>query len=196
MATDILKKELDEKLQAEFPWLKRPEIQKDKPYEFVQGYNDYENDGFDEVSDGWYELIRNLCNEITEIYAEVNQPVTMKLEQVRSKFGKLRWYYDLPGKEIGIHAFDSFDGVSIRMYPKGEEESLESKISECVKRYEAMSAHICEYCGVDNAELCNESPVFSWVTTLCPNCRDEIIARYNKKMEEHKKKEDFTFRVI
>ena len=137
-----MKKELDEKLQTEFPWLKQPELKKDNPIEFVQGYSNYENYGFHEVDDGWYELIRNLCNEITEIYAEANQPVTMKLYQVKSKFGKLRWYYCLPENEMGIQAFDSLDGVSLRMYPKGEEGSLESKIAECVKRYEVMSEHI------------------------------------------------------
>lgn len=95
---------------------------------------------------------------------------------------------------MGIHAFDSLGGSSVRLYPKGETDSLESKIAECVKKYEAKSATTCEYCGADNAELCNEPPVFRWVSTLCPSCRDARIALYNKKKEERaqKKKEDFT----
>ncbi len=188
-----MRKELDEKLQAEFTWLKRPELQRKKSYEFVKGYSLYENYGFDEVADGWYELIRNLCMEITGIYKEAGQPVTMKLAQAKSKFGRLRWYYDLPGRELGIHAFDIMGGSGLRMYPKGEENSLENKLAECVKKYEAMSGCICEHCGADNAELCNELPVFRWVMTLCPSCKEEKIALYNRKMKEreHKKKEDF-----
>lgn len=38
-----MKKKLDEKLQNAFPWLKQPELHKEKPYEFVEGYNHYEN---------------------------------------------------------------------------------------------------------------------------------------------------------
>lgn len=193
-----LKKELDEKLQSEFPWLKQPELHKEKPYDFVEGYNHYENYGFDEVGDGWYQLIYDLCTEIEEIYKEAGQPVTMKLAQAKSKFAQLRWYYDISGKEIGIHAFDFIGSGSIRMYPDGEENSLESKIAECVRRYETKSTTVCEHCGADNAVLCKEPPVFRWISTLCPACKEERIALYNRKMVERehyreemlKKKED------
>lgn len=49
-----MKKELDEKLQSKFLWLKRPVLEREEPYEFIQGYSDYENYGFTDVSDGWY----------------------------------------------------------------------------------------------------------------------------------------------
>lgn len=68
------------------------------------------------------------------------------------------------------------------MYPDGDEETLESKIAECVRKYETKSVSICEYCGADNAEICNEPPVFRWVTALCPSCKGERVAIYNKKM--------------
>ncbi len=111
---------------------------------------------------------------------------------------QLRWYYDISGKEIGIHAFDFIGSGSIRMYPDGEENSLESKIAECVRRYETKSTTVCEHCGADNAVLCKEPPVFRWISTLCPACKEERIALYNRKMEERehcreemlKKKED------
>lgn len=86
----LLKKELDEKLQSEFPWLKQPELHKEKPYDFVEGYNHYENYGFDEVGDGWYQLIYDLCTEIEEIYKEAGQPVAMKLAQAKSKFAPVK----------------------------------------------------------------------------------------------------------
>ena len=179
-----LKKELDEKLQSEFPWLKQPELHREKPYEWVDGYNNYENYGFSEVGNGWYQLIYELCAEIEKIYKEAGQPVTMKLVQVKSKFARLRWYYDLPGKEQAIHAFDFIGNASLRLYPEGEVDSLESKLAECVRRYEAKSITICETCGANNAEICNEPPVFRWVSALCPKCKEDRIALYNSKMEE------------
>lgn len=187
-----MKKELDEKLQSEFPWLKQPELQRERPYMWVEGYNNYENYGFDAVGDGWFCLIHDLCTEIEQIYKEAGQPVTMKLVQVEGKFARLRWYYDLPGKEVGIHAFDFIGSGSIRMYPEGDDDSLERKIAECVRRYEEKSATICEYCGAENAELCNEPPVFRWISTLCPKCKADRIALYNKRKERAQDKiEDF-----
>lgn len=62
--------------------------------------------------------------------------------------------------------------------------SLEKKIAECVKKYEAKSITICEYCGADNADVCNEPPVFRWVTALCPSCKEKRIALYNRKLDE------------
>lgn len=126
-----MKKELDEKLQAAFTWLKRPELHRDKSYKFIKGYTLYENYGF-EVGDGWYQLLFELCTRIEEIYKEYDQPVTIKVAQVKSKFAQLRFYYDLPGKELGIQAFDFLGAGSIRMFPEGEQYSLESKIAECV----------------------------------------------------------------
>lgn len=184
-----MKKELDEKLQDTFTWLKRPELHGDKPYEFVKGYTLYENYGF-EVGDGWYQLLFDLCTRIEEIYKEYNQPVTIKVAQVKSKFAQLRFYYDLPGKELGIQAFDFLGAGSIRMFPKGEQDSLESKIAECVRSAEAKSKSICEQCGSENAELCNEPPVFRWISTLCPACKADRIALYNKKMEERERFEE------
>lgn len=182
-----MKKELEEKLQDSFPWLKQPELHREKPYEWVQGYNNYENYGFNEVDDGWFQLIYDLCAEIENIYKEYDQPVTIKVAQVKSKFAQLRFYYDLPGKEVGIQAFDFIGSGSIRMYPEGEADSLGSKIAECVKAAEAKSKSICERCGSENAELCNEPPVFRWVTTLCPDCKEARIALYNKKQEERER---------
>ena len=169
-----MKKELDQKLQDRFTFLKRPELHREKIYEFVKGYSLYDNYGF-EVGDGWFQLIWDLCIRIEEIYKEYNQPVTIKIVQVKSKFAQLRFYYDLPGKEVGIQAFDFIGSGSIRMYPEGEADSLEIKIAECVRAAEAKSKIICEQCGSENAELCNEPPVFRWISTLCSDCKEARI---------------------
>ena len=104
--------------------------------------------------------------------------------QVKPKFAQLRFYYNLPEKEVGIQAFDFIGSGSIRMYPEGEADSLENKIAECVRAAEVKSKSICEQCGSENGELCNEPPVFKWITTLCPDCKEARIASYNKKLKE------------
>ena len=73
------------------------------------------------------------------------------------------------------------------MYPEGEADSLENKIAECVRAAEAKSTTICEQCGSENAELCNEPPVFRWISTLCTDCKQARIALYNKKLDERER---------
>ena len=166
-----MKEELDEKLQTRFVWLKRPEFIRNKKYEYVQGYTLYENWGFSDVSDGWYELIYNLCKEIEYTYEKENRPVDMVLQQVKSKFGHLCWYYSWPGHENGVHAIDSMLGGGIRIYPKGDEDSFENIIAGIVSKYEKRSRTTCECCGSDKAELRTEQPYFRWVSTLCEDCK-------------------------
>ncbi len=179
-----MKKILDQKLQDRFSFLRRPELNNEKT--FVKGYTLYENYGF-EVGDGWYQLLFDLCTRIEEIYKGYNQPVTIKVVQIKSKFARLRFYYNLPGKELGIQAFDFLGAGSIRMFPDGEQDSLESKIAECVRAAEAKSKSICEQCGSENAELCNEPPVFRWISTLCPDCKEARITLYNEKQKERER---------
>lgn len=123
-----MKKELDQKLQDRFPFLKRPELHRENIYEFVKGFSLYDNYGF-EVGDGWYQLLFDLCTRIEEIYKEYDQPVTLKPAQIKSKFASLRFYYDLPGKELGIQAFDFIGSGSIRTYPEGYISSRKSEIA-------------------------------------------------------------------
>jgi len=181
-----VKEEFDRKLQNRFPWLKRPELVRNKKYEYIQGYTIYENWGFSEVPDGWYELLYNLCAEIEAAYEKEKRPVEMIVQQVKSKFGHLCWYYSLPGNEQGIHAIDSVLGAGIRIYPKGSNNSFDSLIAEIVSKYEKLSRSTCESCGSDKAELRTERPYFRWVTTLCEDCKNRRISIYNDRLNEKK----------
>ena len=79
-----MKKELYEQLQNRFVWLKRPKIERNTEYEYVQEYTLYENWGFSDVSDGWYALLYNLCEEIENAYENEERSVDMILQQVKS----------------------------------------------------------------------------------------------------------------
>ena len=98
---------------------------------------------------------------------------------MKSKFARLCFYYDIPGKEQAIHSLDFLDGIKVRMNPSGEDDSLEDRLAKCIDKYEAKSTSVCECCGAENAEICNEKPVFNWVMALCPSCKEERIRRYN-----------------
>jgi len=192
-----MREELDSKLQERFSWLKRPELKRERYFDFVPGYTNYQNYGFCEVSDGWFSLISNLCEEIEEIYKRENQTIDIGIYQVKSKFGRLRWYYGRSsnGKEHVIHAIDSMLGGGIRLCPEGERDSIDKALAEVIKKYEELSKSTCEHCGAtENVELRTERPYFGWVETLCSDCMNTKIELYKNHMEERKqeKREDYT----
>jgi hypothetical protein len=49
-----------------------------------------------EIQDGWISLIRKLCEDIMAL----NPPEEFKAEQVKSKFGGLRFYFSCATEEI------------------------------------------------------------------------------------------------
>lgn len=65
-------------------------------------------------------MLFDLCIIIEEIYKEHDQPVTIKVVWVKSKFVQLRFYFDLPGKELENQVFDFLGAGSIIMLPDGE----------------------------------------------------------------------------
>lgn len=68
-------------------------------------YNLYDAFG-SEVGSGWLEILRSLCMEITACYEAAGQPVDIKVDQVKEKFEKLRFYYHHKNHDPGIHAID------------------------------------------------------------------------------------------
>jgi hypothetical protein len=71
-----------------------------------------------ECSDGWYELIDSLCDEITQYCKRFNKELP-KASQIKEKFGSLRFYvWSAP---VEIH--------------------------DIISKYELRSEYICEICG-------------------------------------------------
>lgn len=92
---------LERTLAAEFPFMR-----------------DVEYGGID-CGDGWYPLIRELCRDITEVYATAGQPVDVVVQQVKEKYGQLRFYC-----------------------------RASLWIEELIETYEERSAQVCEVCGM------------------------------------------------
>ena len=165
-----MKDELELKLQEDYPFMKQNRVNGEK--------NSYIRFGC-ECSSGWYRLINNLCQEISEKYAEYQLPVDIVVLQVKQKFATLRFYYEYEDAPCKLQALDFIGGSSVRFEPeKSEEEpkrSLRKEIREIVRKYEKKSASVCEICGVDNAERRNMSRYY--VRTVCGKCYDAHICK-------------------
>lgn len=106
-----------------------------------------------DISNGWYPLLENMCQEITEAYEAAGLPLDLCVEQVKQKWGELRFYFYFENKKA----------------PAGTAEKvklLHCRIVEIVKSYEDKSSGICEECG-QPGELRDEE---HFVLTLCDSC--------------------------
>lgn len=138
-----------------------------------------------ECCTGWFELIHELCQRITNRYAEEGIPpneINLEVLQIKEKFGTLRFYYRFNGVSCGLETTDFFGGNSLQSELQNYEDDeamkkLRNDISKLVRGYEKWSAHICEYCG-KRGTIRMDMP---WIKTLCDDCYNVYIRNVKRK---------------
>lgn len=166
-----MKAELEVKLAEEFPFMRRGKNAKAQIETDGRICNIYDAYGC-EFSDGWYDIIRGLCRDISMAHEKAGVPIDIVVDQVKEKFGTLRFYYHPAGHDPGIHAFDFLsDGLSIRKIPGVSD--LHKAVAEIVHKWEKESVNVCERCGA-SGEL---RKGLRRVSTLCDSCYEQL----NKK---------------
>ena len=117
-----------------------------------------------ECSDGWYEILDSMCAEITKAFADEGRAVDLIVDQIKEKFGTLRFYYHFEGQKPGISAIDFLGQGSLRI--SGGDVPIHKTIAAIVRKWEERSAEICEKCGKPG-KLRKDRP---WIRTLCEEC--------------------------
>lgn len=105
-----MNEKLTKELKEQFPFLQTKEKEKHSVSLFLFGF---------ECDDGWFYLIRDLCEEITKL----NIP-QYKVYQVKEKFGGLRFYGSIPSE---FHHRE--------------------KLLRLIWTFESASYTLCELCG-------------------------------------------------
>lgn len=156
-----MKRELEEALEAEFPFMRRRKSYEDQKAE--GRISDLYGAWGCECNSGWYELLRSLCTEITAVYQKHGQPIDIIIVQIKEKWGLLRYYYAFEWHPQALHAFDCIGGGSVR-FRQGATE-LQREIAAIVRKWEEKSADVCEYCGAPGSLRKGRR-----VATLCDTC--------------------------
>lgn len=145
-----MRAELDRQLIQDFP--------------FMMPYRTYESNPYNwygtECGDGWYELIHDLCQAITERYEQDRKSVDLVVTQVKQKCAELRFYYEYEN--------DSTDEATSQ---------LRNDIADIVSACEDKSWDICEYCGAAS-ELREWN---DWYLTLCDSCWKKYLEKKDGK---------------
>jgi len=103
-----------------------------------------------ECGDGWYQILDELCSEIEKIINESDSPVDLEVNQIKEKFGTLRFNVSIDGPEKEC-----------------------TKIEELIQEAEQKSASICEECGKPG--IIRDD--LGWILTLCDDCYVLEVAR-------------------
>ena len=160
-------KELEKKLEEAFPFMRKG---KSLEQQRADNYIDDLYSAFGvECRDGWYDLITELCEEIMKAYTDEGRPMDMVVDQIKEKYGTLRFYYHFGGQSETIQSLDVMGVGGIRMMSKSA--PFEDKIASIVAKYEEKSAHICEDCGSPGVLR----PDLGWVLTLCDVCYEQKV---------------------
>lgn len=170
-----MREELEKQLQLEFPFMMQKDLEEER--------NPYNHWGI-ECGDGWYDLLHDLCTDITKRYELEEMPVDIVVLQVKEKFASLRFYYEYKDSPRPLQAIDFIgSGTGLRMTPDNSDDEQKKKlrkdIAEFVRSYEKKSASVCEKCGAEG-EKRNLTPYY--ISTLCESC-------YNKYLLDKEEKE-------
>lgn len=152
MGVVLMQKHLQEALADEFPFMRRGLSIGEQQKRWGSICDLYGAFGL-EVGDGWYQLIEDMCGEIAAVYEAEGAAVDLVVDQVKEKYGTLRFYYHHKGPRIAGHASDCPPGPS----------ELQQKVERIVDGYEEKSACICEDCGKPGSLRTD----LDWMLTLC-----------------------------
>lgn len=132
-----------------------------------------------ECGDGWYNLINELCENITTLIGDKDIEVTA--DQVKEKFGGLSFYYSVTGKPsllsnltypIQRYMFSKKLGKaywSIVDFRKKFWRTIYEKISDIINEAERGSYLTCETCGEPGRTRGG-----SWLKTTCNSCQKKF----------------------
>ncbi len=97
-----------------------------------------------ECGDGWFDIIKNLCEEIAKLEID-----GLSVDQVKEKFGNLRFY-------VSFHSENTNPDTDKKI----------EKLYRLIDEAEKKSNEICENCGADGSPRTDKC----WIQTLCDAC--------------------------
>lgn len=163
-------------------------MDKDKEKELLTTFNDIFRDYFEKdirqscmswgiaCGNGWYGIIYQLCSDITKLTKD--KDIEVIADQVKEKFGGLRFYYHTKGKRNSrfwysirtffyTHRWGRQYNYVVKLRMKFFM-TTEEKIEKLVREAEIKSVETCEVCGQPGTRGDG-----GWVRTLCKKCEKD-----------------------
>ena len=121
-----------------------------------------------QCEDGWYGLLDEMCTKIQAVYDENESEPDLIIDQIKEKYGTLRFYYHFRKDNLDIQAVDFTGGPSVRI-KTGKGDKLHERIAKIVSWGEERSCEICEKCGNPG-----KTRDLAYIQTLCDECFQKL----------------------
>ena len=132
--------ELERKLAEKYTFMRKG---KSLSQQFAEGgINDLYSAFGCECGDGWFDLIDELCMSIQNVYEKDGIPVDIEVDQVKEKYGSLRFYATAKGPE-----------------------HVQAEVDRLIRQAEDKSESICEECGKPGILRDGD-----WISVRCDGC--------------------------
>lgn len=113
-----------------------------------------------ELPAGWFDIVDALCRDIEGLLG--SEPDRFEVQQIKEKFGGLRFYYSLEGAEDMFIDFHTERGIRT-IVNKGDGPPLMDRIRSLVEAASLRSTTTCQVCGASGVRATRGA----WVGTLC-----------------------------
>ena len=126
---------------------------------------------------GWYHILEQLCTvlEFHNLEFTKNYGIAIIADQVKEKFGTLRFYFTIRNVNNDGVVSDLTDEL-----PQDKENQLrivkdylEMLAQEAIDEAEDMTENTCARCGIP-LDKDNKVETKGWITYLCKECDDDI----------------------
>jgi len=133
--------------------------------------------------DGWFSILTELSEKIDAI----DKKNVVVADQVKEKFGGLRFYYHIDGKNQNYDSIRFkirswfYNNIFYKLPYKLRDilsairkffyKNLDEKIDELINMAEKQSFKICELCGEPG-----DAKGGGWISTLCVKCRKKRLS--------------------
>lgn len=124
------------------------------------------------IYNGWFEIIDQLCADITKEMDKLPFCAYFQVDQVKEKFGGLRFYYSGPNFDTfefnGIYLF-IWNMIAWCLRWNKQLETARHTINNLVSAAEKQCWKVCEDCGAPGSR-----GGIGWIKTLCDDCQESL----------------------
>lgn len=130
-----------------------------------------------ECPKGWYHILEQLCTALEFYNMEFtkNYGIAIISDQVKEKFGTLRFYFTIREVDENGVAINNTDELPADLENKVRiaKDYLEMLAQEAIDEAESMTENTCAQCGIP-LDKENKVETQGWITYLCKECDDDI----------------------
>lgn len=155
-------------IAKDFPWTR---VRRDNPP--VEPWRKQGEGWFDGLPKGWADVLYEDLSKIDSLLQESGLDDFIYIDQVKEKWGSLRFYYDF------IKIDDNGEVVELTE----EEQKVVEQIHNLVWKMEEHTEMVCCDCGTTE----NVQGYGGWVHFACPECEKKRVAAWKEAVKEYKR---------